>query len=55
MTGLTCHLTWTIWRLPKGFVRKMPPPGQVVIDKQTEEEYDARYWVYYFQDSTPAC
>ena len=26
----------------RAFVRKMPPPGQVVIDKQTGEEYDVR-------------
>ena len=26
----------------RAFVRKMPPPGQVVIDEQTGEEYDVR-------------
>ena len=36
----------------KAFIRKMPPPGQVVIDKQTREEYDDRYGVYYFQNFT---
>ena len=29
-----------------------PPPGQVAIDEQTGEEYDVRYGIYYFQDST---
>ena len=38
----------------RAFVRKMLSSSQVVIDKQTREEYDIRYGAYCFQNSTDA-